>query len=46
MLGIPPTGRRFEYSGAAFVTSEDGRLSSAWVIGDLDSLRRQLGREC
>lgn len=46
ILGVPPTGRHFEYFGAAFFTSEAGRLSSAWVIGDLDSLRRQLGREC
>jgi predicted ester cyclase len=42
MLGIEATGRRFEYAGAAFFTVSDGLLSSAWVLGDLDSLRAQL----
>ncbi len=42
LAGIPATGRPFEYSGAAFFTSSDGRLTSAWVLGDLDGLRRQL----
>jgi steroid delta-isomerase-like uncharacterized protein len=42
LLGLPATGRRFEYAGAAFFTVEDGLLSSAWVLGDLTALRRQL----
>lgn len=42
LLGIPPTGRHFEYSGAAFFAFGRGRLGSAWVLGDLDHLRRQL----
>ena len=42
LLGLPATGRRFEYAGAAFFTVADGLLSSAWVLGDLDGLRRQL----
>ena len=42
LLGLPATGRRFEYAGAAFFTSADGLLSSAWVLGDLEELRRQL----
>lgn len=42
LAGMPATGRRFEYAGAAFFTSRHGRLVSAWVLGDLDSLRRQL----
>jgi steroid delta-isomerase-like uncharacterized protein len=42
LLGVPPTGRRFEYAGAAFFTVDDGLLASAWVLGDLDGLRRQL----
>jgi steroid delta-isomerase-like uncharacterized protein len=41
LLGVPATGRRFEYAGAAFFTA-DGRLTSAWVLGDLEGLRRQL----
>ena len=43
LLGMPATGRRFEYAGAAFFTASDGLLTSAWVLGDLDALRRQLG---
>ena len=42
LLGLPATGRRFEYAGAAFFTAADGLLSSAWVLGDLEGLRRQL----
>lgn len=42
LAGLPATGRRFEYAGAAFFTSAHGKLASAWVLGDLDGLRRQL----
>ena len=42
LLGLAATGRRFEYAGAAFFTVEDGLLASAWVLGDLEGLRRQL----
>jgi steroid delta-isomerase-like uncharacterized protein len=42
LAGVPATGRRFEYVGAAFFTSVEGKLTSAWVLGDLDGLRRQL----
>jgi steroid delta-isomerase-like uncharacterized protein len=42
LAGIPATGRRFEYAGAAFFTSSGEKLTSAWVLGDLDGLRQQL----
>jgi predicted ester cyclase len=42
LLGLPATGRRFEYAGAAFFTAERGLLASAWVLGDLTALRGQL----
>ena len=42
LLGLPATGRRFEYAGAAFFTARGGVLASAWVLGDLDGLRAQL----
>ena len=42
LLGLPSTGRRFTYAGAAFFQVESGLLASAWVLGDLDDLRRQL----
>jgi len=42
VLGLPATGRRVGYSGAAFFTVRRGRVVSVWVLGDLDGLRRQL----
>ena len=42
LLGLPATGQRFEYAGAAFFVAENERLVSAWVLGDLEALRRQL----
>jgi predicted ester cyclase len=42
LLGLPATQRRFEYAGAAFFTADEQWLASAWVLGDLDTLRRQL----
>ena len=42
LLGLPATQRRFEYAGAAFFTADERWLTSAWVLGDLDALRRQL----
>ncbi|HEY2489944.1 MAG TPA: ester cyclase [Streptosporangiaceae bacterium] len=42
LAGLTATGRQFEYAGAAFFTARDGRLASAWVLGDLDGPRRQL----
>lgn len=42
LLGFTPTGRAFSYSGAAFFTAAGGLLTSAWVLGDLHDLRRQL----
>lgn len=41
--GMPPTGRRFGYAGAAFFTARDGQLADVWVLGDLAGLRAQLG---
>jgi steroid delta-isomerase-like uncharacterized protein len=42
LLGLSATGRPFRYPIAAFFTFRDDRISEAWVLGDLDSLRRQL----
>jgi predicted ester cyclase len=42
LLGLPATQRRFGYAGAAFFTADGPWLTSAWVLGDLDGLRRQL----
>lgn len=42
-LGYPPTGRRVEWMGAAFFVAQDDMLRDIWVLGDLASLRAQLG---
>jgi predicted ester cyclase len=42
LAGVPPTGRRFSYAGAAFFRARGGRLVDAWVLGDLAGLRAQL----
>jgi predicted ester cyclase len=42
LLGLPATQRRFEYAGAAFFAADARWLTSAWVLGDVDGLRRQL----
>ena len=44
LLGVPGTGGFVSYAGAAFFTAAGGRLTEVWVLGDLDGLRRQLGR--
>ena len=42
LLGLPASGRRFSYPGAAFFTVRDGLLADIWVVGDLAALRDQL----
>ncbi|HEY2049082.1 MAG TPA: ester cyclase [Caulobacteraceae bacterium] len=42
LLGFAPTGRHVAWTGAAIFTVAAGRLADVWVLGDLDSLRRQL----
>jgi len=45
VFGLAPTGRRFEYSGAAVFTFSDGLISDVWVLGDIHGLTRQLSIE-
>ena len=42
VFGLAPTGKRFEYSGAAVFTFSDGKISDVWVIGDVYGLTQQL----
>lgn len=42
LLGVPPSGRRVSWAGAAFFTFVDGRVADLWVLGDLAGLRQQL----
>jgi len=43
LLGFEPTGRRVSYAGAALLKARGGRIVYAWVVGDLDELREELG---
>jgi predicted ester cyclase len=42
LLDVPGSGGPIRYAGAAFFRAEADRLVSAWVLGDLDTLRGQL----
>ncbi len=42
VFGIAPTGRRFEYAGAAIFDFDDGLIREVWVLGDIYGLIRQL----
>ena len=44
LFGIAATGRSVAYDAAAFLRARDAQLCAAWVLGDLEQLRRQLGR--
>lgn len=42
LFGIPATGRRIWYMGAALFRFRRGRTRMGWVLGDADGLKRQL----
>jgi hypothetical protein len=44
LFGIPPTGRRIEYAGAASFLFHEGRFAEGWVLGDVHGLRQQVER--
>ena len=41
LLGIAPTGKRFECAGAAIFMFSDGPIHDVWVLGDVDGLTQQ-----
>lgn len=41
-LGVAASGRRLEWSGAAFFELRDQKLAEIWVLGDTEALRAQL----
>jgi steroid delta-isomerase-like uncharacterized protein len=43
-LGVPATGRRVAWAGAAFFRFDGGLITDLWVLGDLHSLHEQLRR--
>jgi steroid delta-isomerase-like uncharacterized protein len=42
-FGVPATGRKIEWAGAAFFTIHGEKLAALWVLGDVDSVKQQLG---
>jgi steroid delta-isomerase-like uncharacterized protein len=41
-FGVPPTGRRITWTGAAFFAADGRQITSLWVLGDIDAVKRQL----
>lgn len=41
-LGVAPTGREIRWAGAAFFRVEGTQIAEIWVLGDLDSVKKQL----
>ena len=42
LFGVPPTGRRIEYVGAAVFTIVADKIAEVWVLGDVYGLLQQL----
>lgn len=42
LWGERPTGHTVTWAGAAFFAVGDGQIASIWVLGDTETLRRQL----
>jgi len=42
LFGMAGTGRRIRYDGIAIFTIRGGRIALAFVLGDVDGLKRQL----
>ena len=40
---VEPTGREIAWAGAAFFKTDGRRIVELWVVGDIDSVKRQLG---
>ena len=42
-FGVPATGRQITWAGSAFFTVAAGKIAEIWVLGDVDSVKQQLG---
>lgn len=42
LFDYPPTGKRISYSGASFFHIKNGKIKNINVLGDLNSLHKQL----
>jgi steroid delta-isomerase-like uncharacterized protein len=41
-FGVEPTGREIHWTGAAFFHVRDGKITDLWVMGDVDTVKRQV----
>lgn len=41
--GVEATGRKITWAGAAFFKTDGAQITEIWVLGDIDSVKRQLG---
>jgi steroid delta-isomerase-like uncharacterized protein len=44
-FGVPATGREIEWAGAAFFSTDGLQITDIWVLGDVDSVKQQLGAQ-
>ncbi len=44
-MGFAPTGAEIAWAGAALFDTDDGRIRSLWVLGDLAGLTALLERQ-
>ena len=42
-FGVPATGRQITWAGSAFFKVAEGKICEIWVLGDVDSVKQQLG---
>jgi len=43
LFGVAPTGRLLEWQAAAFFETNGAQITALWLLGDVDSVKRQLG---
>ena len=44
-FGVEGSGHEVHWSSAAFFTITNGKITEIWTLGDLDSLRHQIGAD-
>ena len=44
LMGYEPTGRQVSWDGAALFHFNAGKITTLWVLGDVDGLKEQLRR--
>jgi steroid delta-isomerase-like uncharacterized protein len=42
-FGVEATGRAITWAGGAFFTTDGAQITELWVLGDIDSVKQQLG---